>query len=155
LDLTECLAALRISVARVQGGDLGSAEATLMAQATALDAVFGELSRRALLNMGTYLNATDTYLRLALRAQSQCRATLETLATIKNPTVIAKQANITAGPQQVNNRVLLARAGTQDSGQNKLLEEHGTRLDVAATSTAGAGDHALVPLGAFNGAENC
>lgn len=34
------------------------------------------------------------------KAQSQCRATLETLAAIKNPPVIyAKQANISNGPQ--------------------------------------------------------
>ena len=50
--------------------------------------------------MGEYLLATETYLRLALKAQSQCRATLETLAAIKNPPVIfAKQANVTTGPQ--------------------------------------------------------
>src|SRR5690606_26950893 len=44
------------------------------------------------------------YMRLALKAQSQCRTTLETLAAIKNPPVVfAKQANIAHGPQQVNN----------------------------------------------------
>jgi hypothetical protein len=46
----------------------------------------------------------EIYLRLALKAQNQCRMTLETLATIKNPpAVFAKQANIAHGPQQVNN----------------------------------------------------
>jgi hypothetical protein len=40
---------------------------------------------------------------LALKAQSQCRATLETLTTIKSPPVLfAKQENIAAGPEQVN-----------------------------------------------------
>jgi hypothetical protein len=36
-----------------------------------------------------------TYLRLGLKAQSQCRATLETLAAIKNPRPVAfvQQAN--------------------------------------------------------------
>lgn len=50
--------------------------------------------------MGEYLNATDTYLRLALKAQAQCRATLQTLAEIKNPRPVAfvKQANIAHGP---------------------------------------------------------
>jgi hypothetical protein len=43
-------------------------------------------------------------MRIALRAQSQCRATLETLGTIKNPpTVFVKQTNVTSGPQQINN----------------------------------------------------
>jgi hypothetical protein len=42
-------------------------------------------------------------MRMALKAQSQCRQTLETLATIKNPPVVfARQANIAQGPQQVN-----------------------------------------------------
>ena len=89
---------------RVRDGDLARAESLLMTQAHTLDAIFNELARRAALNMGEYINAMDRYLRLALKAQSQCRATLETLATIKNPPVIyAKQANIANGPQQVNN----------------------------------------------------
>jgi hypothetical protein len=41
---------------------------------------------------------------MALRAQNQSRATLETLSAMKNPSVvITKQANISAGHQQVNN----------------------------------------------------
>ncbi len=56
------------------------------------------------MNAGEYLDATDRYMRLALKAQAQCRATLETLAKIKNPpTLFAQQANIAHGPQQVNN----------------------------------------------------
>lgn len=76
----------------------------LNAQVNALNAIFAELSRRAALNMGEYPAATERYLRLAFKAQSHCRATVETLAAIKNPpTVFAKQANIANGPQQVNN----------------------------------------------------
>ena len=54
-----------------------------------------------------YLPAAETYLRLALKAQAQCRATVEALAEIKNPRPVAfvKQANIAQGPQQVNNRI--------------------------------------------------
>lgn len=86
-------------------GDLSRAEALLTAQAHTLDAIFNNLSRRAALNMGEYISAAETYLRLALKAQSQCRATLETLAAIKNPQPVAfvRQANISHGPQQVNN----------------------------------------------------
>ena len=45
------------------------------------------------------------YKRQALKAQAQCRATLEALAEIKNPRPVAfvKQANISGGHQQVNN----------------------------------------------------
>jgi hypothetical protein len=43
-------------------------------------------------------------MRLALKGQAQCRSTLETLVALKNPpVVIAGQANISTGPQQVNN----------------------------------------------------
>lgn len=45
-------------------------------------------------------------MKLGLRAQNQCRMTLETLAAIKNPPVVyAKLANINqgSGNQQVNN----------------------------------------------------
>jgi hypothetical protein len=69
-----------------------------------LNAIFTEMARRAALNMGQHLDATEAYLRLALKAQNQSRATLETLSTIKSPPVlIAKQANITTAQQQVNN----------------------------------------------------
>ena len=61
-----------------------------------------------------------------LSAQGQCRATLETLATIKNgPAGFAREANIAHGPQQVNNGVPLARAEHLESLASKLLEAHG------------------------------
>jgi hypothetical protein len=44
-------------------------------------------------------------MRLALKAQRQCRATIETLVMAKNPAPVTfvKQANVAHGPQQVNN----------------------------------------------------
>jgi hypothetical protein len=70
-----------------------------------LNVMFGDLSTLAKANLsGGYMEAGERYLRLALKAQSQSRATLETLSAIKNPPVVyAKQANIAHGPQQVNN----------------------------------------------------
>ena len=42
-------------------------------------------------------------MRLALKTQSQCRATVETLAALKNPPLVfAKQANIQFEPLYVN-----------------------------------------------------
>jgi len=62
------------------------------------------------------LSAMETYLRLALKAQAQSRATLETLAAIKNPPVVfARQANINhGGQQQVNN-------GTAPAGERAAI----------------------------------
>ncbi len=107
LDVTECARALKAGAGAVRAGELSAAESLLSTQAAALNAIFGELARRAALNMGQHLDVTERYMRLALKAQGQCRATLETLAAIKNPPVVfARQANINnGGQQQVNNGV--------------------------------------------------
>ena len=77
----------------------------LVAQAHTLDAVFHETLRRSSNHMTAgYLETAERYIKLGLKAQAQCRATLETLAKIKTPpTLFAQQANIAHGPQQVNN----------------------------------------------------
>lgn len=84
----------------------------------------------------------DRYLRLVLRAQSQCRATLETLTAIKNPQSLTfvRQANIGYN-QQVNNGAALGDGATRareiESSQNKLLDiKHGERLDTGTTGVA-------------------
>jgi hypothetical protein len=134
LSLTDMVASLREHGQAVNRGDLRAAEAMLASQAVALNAMFAELARRAAVNMGTYLDAAETYLRLALKAQSQSRATVETLAAIKNPPVVfARQANINnGGQQQVNNgaaevsRPIRAGAGAHaaisTAEQTELLE---------------------------------
>ena len=107
-------------------GDLARAEAMLTTQAHTLDAIFQKLARKA--TNCEYLNQLDVNLRLALKAQRQCRATLETLAAIKNPQPVAfvRQANIAHGPQQVNNGAALpgepSRARETENPQSKLLE---------------------------------
>lgn len=103
-NLTESYAALERQITSIKSGDLSEVERKLIAQADTLDAIFYDMARRAASNSGQYLEPMEIYMRLALKAQSQCRATLETLANIKNPPIVfAKQANIAAGPQQVNN----------------------------------------------------
>ena len=67
------------------GGDIAIASKILAAQAVTLDSMFAELARRAALNMGEYVNAAERYGRLALKAQSNCRATLEALAKLHQP----------------------------------------------------------------------
>ena len=135
----------------------------LVMQAHVLDAIFGECARRARLNMGEYLQTSELYLRLALKAQSQCRATWETLANIKNPPPVAliRQANIANGPQQVNNAPAgvpaapLARAGNSTSQSNELLEHSaGQRLDNGTTLAATRADSAMATVGALDGADD-
>lgn len=126
LDLGALVDALELGIQGLWAGDMKHAEAMLYGQATALQAIFTTLSLRA--NSQEYLKYSETYLRLALKAQSQCRATLETLATIKaGPVIIARQANIAHGPQQVNNGVPAtnaqtpARAEQLESAKSELL----------------------------------
>ena len=103
VDLAELLKDLRERVEKVQGGDMRPVEAMLYGQAVTLETIFTSLARRA--TSQEYLKQFQAYLGLALKAQAQCRATLEALAEIKNPrpATFVKQANISGGHQQVNN----------------------------------------------------
>ncbi len=126
----------------VKAGKMDEAEAMLFAQASALNLLFADLSRRAANNLGSYFDAGERYLRLALKAQSQARMTLESLSNIKNPPVVyAKQANIAHGPQQVNNGAGPSRAEKNSNSPNKLLEQtNEIPMDTGAPETAG-GSH--------------
>lgn len=154
--LTESLDALATQIKDIQGGNLAGAERTLVAQANTLDAIFNELARRAALNMGEYLAATETYLRLALKAQSQCRTTLETLAAIKNPPMVfARQANISAGHQQINNGVPAPPRAREIESEQTKLSGGGNELlpNTSASGLACGADPALATLGTFDGAK--
>jgi hypothetical protein len=158
VNLTAMVDELSKQSTAVIGGSMDRPEAMLIAQAHALDAIFHELARRAALNMGTYLDAADTYLRLALKAQSQSRATLETLSAVKNPpapVAFVKQANIANGPQQVNNCESLPRARETLIRSNELLENQGgERLDRGAARFAGAEDSTMETVAQVDGPEN-
>lgn len=152
ISLTDLLRVMKEQAGAVKGGDLSEAEAMLGSQATALNIMFAELARRAALNLGEYIGAAETYMKLALRAQNQCRATLETLAAIKNPPVVfARQANIAHGPQQVNNAASIARAGESGKPPTELLEhQHGERLDSGTTRTAGGSYQTVEAMGTID-----
>lgn len=141
LDTPALIEALRDQTQAVHKGDMRAAEAMLMNQATALQSLFVKLAETGL--QASLLRQQETALRLALKAQSQCRATLETLANIKNPPVVyAKQANVTTGPQQINNGPHTAPTGAREkiSEENKLKElshEKQQWLDTGAAGAAG------------------
>ena len=140
LSLMATVNALEASAARVNRNDLTEVEARLMAQATALDTLFAELSRTAARNIHEYPSAFELYMKLALKAQNQCRMTLETLATIKNPPVVyAKQANISSGPQQVNNGPPPRTPATEtETKPTKLVEAKiETTMDSGTTGQVG------------------
>jgi hypothetical protein len=161
LDLGGLIDSLTEQARASSDGDLKRAEAMLTTQAHTLDAIFNNLACRAALNIGEYMDACEKYLKLALRAQSQCRATWEALATIKNPPVMGyvRQANIAHGPQQVNNAsntpAGAPRAGENPNLQNKLLEEKdGERLDPGTACTPGRTDPEIATVGEVDQAED-
>lgn len=143
---------------RVHDGDTQAVESTLVAQAAPLNSIFADLARRAGMNVGEYMSAAETYLKLALRAQNQCRMTLETLANIKNPPVVfAKQANIAHGPQQVNNGQPVTRAEENQNAQtelSRLSHEAKQSLDSGTSATAIRSNPALEAVGALHRAKD-
>jgi hypothetical protein len=159
--LNALVAALDMQVRLTNKGDLSRAEALLVAQAHTLDAIYHKLVNRAVMNVGTHLDAAEAYMKLALRAQSHCRATLQALAVMKNPSPVAfvGQANIANGPQQVNNAPAVAakgsRAGQSENPPNKLLEKQPNEwMDGATAITSVPADQELDAVGAINGAKN-
>lgn len=150
LNLRELVATLDDRCGSVHGGDLKRVETMLVSQAHSLDVMFTHLARRGRSQEG--LRQFETHLKLALKAQSQCRATLETLVAIKNPPIFARQANIAHGPQQVNNDSAgITRAEQIENKPNELLEhDHGQRLDTRTKSTAGGGDQELATVEAIH-----
>lgn len=90
-------------------GDMTAIEDLLITQAYALNTIFSESLRTAALvgvpHPDGMRKIKDSFGKMGLKAQAQCRATLETLANIKNPPHLAfvRQQNI-AYQQQVNNK---------------------------------------------------
>ena len=135
----------------VAGGNMERVEAILVAQAHSLDAIFNTLVRRAA--KAEYVSSFEAFLKFGLRAQNQCRATLETLAVMKHPHpfAIVRQANISSGPQQVNNGPA-SRVREIENPENELLElNNGPRLDRRAPSPAEQTYTPVAALGQVDG----
>lgn len=100
--IMESTQALQDNVAKAEAGDLKAASRMLASQAYSLDTMFTELARRSIMNMGEYIDASDRYMRLALKAQTACRATLEALAKLHQPREqIVKHVHVNEGGQAV------------------------------------------------------
>lgn len=138
LDVNACADELREQIAEVQAGNMRRPEAMLVAQAHTLDALFSTLALRSKANCDAgYLDASDRYMRLALRAQSQAVRTIEALGELKNPRPVAfvRKANIAHGPQQVNNGIP-PQAGEIINQSNELSGESHELLPDARESQA-------------------
>jgi hypothetical protein len=150
IDVPSLIFELRTQAAAANRGDFTQAEAMLMNQATALQTLFSNMVERA--NNQSMMPNIEGFMRMALRAQNQCRATLETLAAIKNPPIVfAKQANINHGNQQVNNGAPAAdtsRTGKIINQQSELLTKGSTHetLDTRGTGKTIPANPAMATL---------
>lgn len=157
LDLTEVFAKVLERAKEVTNRDTKNQESMLAGQIISMNAIYTDLAIIARQNISNAV-VFERLMRLALKAQSNCRATAEALAAIQNPpTVFARQANFANGPQQINNGsspASLSRARNSELGQNKLLEANGERLDTGTAQEAGNRDSQLETVEALNGTTN-
>ena len=155
MDVADLLTEMRKAGDEVVAGDMGRVERMLVNQAITLDAIFNNMAQRS--GKQDSFKGIEVLMRLALKAQAQARSTAEALALLKNPMPYIKQANMTTGPQQVNNTYagtpshsgLQSGAGNFQSEPNKLLGEadHGQRLDIGAQAATGRVNQKLAALG--------
>lgn len=116
-------AVLRASGEEAAAGDTSALQAMLASQAFALDGIFSQFARRAAI--ATTSELQERMLRIALKAQSQCRTTVESLAVIQQgPAIFAKQANVNnGGQQQVNNGAPPPAASARARGTSKRAKQ--------------------------------
>jgi hypothetical protein len=101
LEVTDLMGELRKAGEEVASGNMSRVEKMLAHQALTLDAIFNNMAQRS--HKQETFKGIEVLMRLALKAQAQARSTAEALALLKNPHAYIRQANMTTGPQQVNN----------------------------------------------------
>lgn len=153
LEISDVASALRDKITTIQAGDMSAMEAMLIGQAQALQTMFVSLGRMAACK--TQLNQYTAFMSLALKAQSQSRATIQALTELKYPrqATFVKQANISSGHQQVNNGNLdtnthaPAHAIENQNPQNELLEAQTNEwLDNGTATTTSGADKAMATV---------
>ena len=138
LDVTELYLVLAEYSKAASKGDLTHHRQMLAAQADALNAIFTEMARRAAANMGEYINATQLDLRLGLKAQAQCRSTIETLESMTSGHVqTVKHVHVNEGGQAVIADEFHHHTRGQENGQSS--EQPHT------TGAIGSGDGPALP----------
>jgi len=125
--IMESTEALQTIVAKAEKGDLQIASRLLASQAISLDTLFTELARRSGANMGAHTDAADRYMRLALRAQSNCRTTVEALAKLHQPREqTVRHVHVNEGGQAVVADHFHNHTGGNQNAK-KVKQPHATR----------------------------
>lgn len=142
----------------VKGGDLSDLEGMLIGQAVALQTMATNFAARAQIQTGQ--RNLEAFFGMALKAQSQSRATIQALVELKFPrqVVYSKNANINNGQQQINNGTPLpaqAQAEAGETTQSKILENSdGEWMDTRAPGTAVPAYPHLAAMGESHRAKN-
>ena len=149
-EIADVASALRDKITIIQNGDMQPIEAMLIGQAQALQTMFVTLGRMAASK--TQLAQYTAFMNMALKAQSQSRATIQALTELKYPkqATFVKQANIANGNQQVNNVTSThahAHAKEIEHQPNELLREmNNATLDTSGTATPCATNQAMATV---------
>lgn len=133
--------AMRDLIESICTDDLSCIERILVAQALTLDSIFHRLVGQSQENIGHYPNAVDTYMRLGLKAQAQCRTTIESLVALKRPRQFINQTNV-ANLMQVNN------------SHERLEANNGEGMDFRAQAKTVRENQRLATLEAVDGSKN-
>ena len=149
IDSRDLISQLDRDAAAISAGDLSCLERMLLSQAVTLQSMFTDLALQA--SGRSDPATTQTLTQLALKSAAGSRQAIAVLADMRAPklAVFAKQANVSSGPQQVNNVVPRARKKSRNSPNELLEDTHGQRLDTGAQSRrrrADQGAQALEPV---------
>ena len=133
-ELTHVVEALSDRMDEVATGNTKRLSNMLTAQAITLDTLFTELTRRAGINMGEYPQAAERYMRLALKAQSNSRATIEAIVNLHRPREqIVKHVTVHEGGQAVVTDEFHHHA---TGGKNEKFEEQPHAADEPGECTS-------------------
>ena len=117
LGLMECSKVVQERASDAIAGNLSFASAMLASQAVTLDNMFTEFARRAAANMREYPQATERYARLAMKAQSNARSSLEALAKLHQPREqTVRHVHVNEGGQAVIAKQFHHHTGGQENG---------------------------------------
>ena len=123
----------------IAAGDLTLASQLLVSQAITLDAIFTDLARRAGINAHEYLDASERYMRLALKAQAGSRATLAELINVHQPREqTVRHVHVNEGGQAVIADQFHHHTGGQENAKS-IEQPHATGTGAAGTGPALSG----------------
>lgn len=129
-------ASIRDRCSKTGAGDLSEASQLLLAQALTLDTIFTEFASSAARTSS--IDAAERFMRLALKAQANGRATLEALTKLHQPREqIVRHIHVNEGGQAVIADEFHHHAVAGGSEQNYGGQPHATRAAGSGTTLLG------------------